>query len=196
MVTRLRFILVALGFGLMAAGCAVPTQNGPSTIGPNHVPFDLLNPQAQTTTTTEPPLSSLVPVKVYLLAPNQQLLAVERVVVSPAPLTSVLNAMLAGPTSSEAAKGTTTAIPNNVAVLSVATQGATVTVNFNSAFGQITGTSTEQAVSQVVATVAEQTGISTGVIFEIDGHRSSVPIASGAQVPGPVYLLQFVPVSP
>jgi hypothetical protein len=31
------------------------------------------------------------------------------------------------------------------------------------------------------------------VIFEIAGQRTSVPIASGAEVPGPVYLLQFVP---
>ena len=52
---------------------------------------------------------------------------------------------------------------------------------------------TEVAVSQVVATIATQIGLGTGVIFEIDGQRSSVPIASGAEVPGPVYLWQFIP---
>ena len=67
-----------------------------------------------------------------------------------------------------------------------------VTVNFNEAFSQISGTSAELAVAQVVATVAAQNGQTTGVIFEIDGQRTSVPIASGASVPGPVYLLQFV----
>ena len=58
----------------------------------------------------------------------------------------------------------------------------------NSAFGQITGTATELAVAQIVATVATENGYGTGVIFEIDGQRTSVPIANGSQVAGPVYL--------
>ena len=67
-----------------------------------------------------------------------------------------------------------------------------LTVNFNAAFGLITGTATEQAVAQVVATVVNEVGLGTGVIFEIAGQRTSVPIANGSQVAGPVYLLQFL----
>jgi len=178
--------------GLAAAGCAIPTQQGPSTISPSHVPFGLLSPDLPTTSTTQPRLTTLVQVKVYLFAANQQLQAVQRVVDTPAPLASVITALLAGPTASESALGLSTAIPNNVGVISAMTQGNLVTVNFTSAFGQISGTSTELAVSQVVATVAAQNGLATGVVFEIDGARSSVPIASGATVAGPVYLLQFV----
>jgi hypothetical protein len=176
----------------LAAGCAIPTQSGPSAIAPSHVPFGLLNPQPSTTTTTQPNLSSLVPVKIYLLSSSQQLEGVNRVVISPAPLTSVLTALLAGPTSSETAGGTTTAIPNDVTVLSAVTQGAVVTVNFSDAFGEITGASTELAVAQVVATVAAQNGNNTGVSFEIDGQPTNVPVLSGAQVTGPVYVLQFL----
>jgi hypothetical protein len=192
-IRRRRGLVALIAIPLTLAACAVPTQSGPSTIAPSHVPFNLLNPTPPTTTTTQPNPSSLVPVKIYYLSPTEQLLAVNRVVVLPAALTSVLTALVAGPTSSETSNGITTAIPNNVMVLSAVAQGAVVTVNFNEAFGQITGASTEQSVSQVVATVAAQNGLSTGVIFEIDGQRTSVPIASGAQVPGPVYLLQFVP---
>jgi len=47
-------------------------------------------------------------------------------------------------------------------------------------------------VAQVVATIAAQTGPNTGVIFEIEGQHTSVPIASGASVTGPVYILQFL----
>jgi spore germination protein GerM len=83
-----------------------------------------------------------------------------------------------------------------VEVLSVTTVGTTVTVNFNSAFADITGAATEIAVSQVVYTVATQNGIGTGVIFEIGGIRTSVPVASGAEVLGPVNALQFVTVPP
>jgi sporulation and spore germination protein len=176
-----------------AAGCAIPTESGPRSISPDRVPFDLLSPVIPVTTTTEPPLSSLVPVKVFFLSTTQQLAPAERVVVSPAPLAAVINALLAGPTSTEVASGTTTAIPENVSILSAVVQGNLVTLNFNDAFAQVTGTATEVAVSQVVATVAALNGLATGVIFEINGQRTSVPIASGAQVPGPVYLLQFIP---
>jgi hypothetical protein len=192
-VSRRRVAIGVLLVGLLAAGCAIPTESGPRTIAPDHVPFNLLSPYRPTTTTTQPSLSSLVPVKVFFLAPDQDLQSVERVVISPAPMIAVIGALLAGPTSSEAAKGSTTDIPDNVHVLSVSTQGNVVTVNFNDAFALITGEATELAVSQVVATVAAQDGLSTGVDFEINGQPTSVPIASGAEVPGPVYLLQFIP---
>ena len=179
---------------LLAAGCAIPTQQGPSTIAPSKVPFDLLSPvPPAATTTTQPKPSSYVPVKVYLLNATQDLVAADRVVVSPAPLTSVINALLAGPTSSDVQKGFSTAIPDNVNVLSAVQVGSLVTVNFNEAFAEISGSNSELAVAQVVATVTGQDGANVGVIFEIAGQRTSVPIASGAEVPGPVYLLQFVP---
>jgi hypothetical protein len=177
--------------GLVAAGCAIPTQSRPSTIAPNHVPFRLLSPHSPTTSTTQPPLTSLVPVKIFLLNPTQQLTAVQRLILSPAPLTSVVASLVVGPTSSEASNGTSTAIPSSVRALSVSTVGNIVTVNFNSAFAEITGAATELAVSQVVTTVAAQNGLGTGVVFEISGVRTSVPIANGAEVFGPVYALQF-----
>ena len=176
---------------VLSAGCAIPTQTRPSAISPGHVPFHLLQRQSPATTTTQPPFSSLVPVKIYLIAANQQLKAAQRLVVSPAPLISVIDALIVGPTSSEADNGTTTAIPNTVRVLSVTTVDNVVTVNFNAAFAQIAGNATELAVSQVVFTVNTQAGLSTGVIFEINGQRTSVPVASGAEVSGPVNFLQF-----
>ena len=60
--------------------------------------------------------------------------------------------------------------------------GNIVTVNFNTAFGQITGTATEQAVAQVVTTVVNETSLATGVVFEINGTHTEVPIANGSQV--------------
>ena len=50
--------------------------------------------------------------------------------------------------------------------------------------------------AQIVATVASENGLTTGVLFEIDGQRTSVPIANGSQVAGPVYLIEFLPVAP
>ena len=52
---RRTFGLAALVLtGLVAAGCAIPVQQGPSTISPSHVPFGLLSPQLPSTTTTQP----------------------------------------------------------------------------------------------------------------------------------------------
>ena len=195
--TRRLAALAVVAVALVAAGCAIPTQSAPSSIAPSKVPFNLLNPHLPTTTTTQPKVSSYVSVKVYFInSSTQQLQAEPRLVQPPAPLTSILTAMLQGPTSAEAASGVFTAIPSDVAVLSTTTQGGVVTVNMNSAFTQITGTSTELAVAQIVATVASENGLGTGVIFEIDGQRTSVPIANGSQVAGPVYLIEFLSVAP
>ena len=62
-------------------------------------------------------------------------------------------------------------------------------VSLTAAPRQITGTASEQAVAQIVTTVVNENGLGTGVVFEIDGTHTSVPIANGAEVAGPVYLL-------
>ncbi len=181
---------------LASAGCSIPTQGAPSAIPPSRVPFGLLDKHPPTTTSTSIPLRVYVPVKVFFFGPTNQLQAVERNVPPPAPLTAILAAMLAGPSKAEAAGGIATAIPNNVAVISatasITANATVVTVNMNSAFGAITGNNAEEAVAQVVATVAAAYGPNTGVHFEIEGQRTSVPVANGSLESGPVYLLEFL----
>jgi hypothetical protein len=194
-VVRRRLALcAAIVGGLLAAGCGIPTQQQPSAISASRVPPGLVSPNLPSTSTTQPRAS--VAVTIYLLGPTDGLVARQRVVQIPAPLKSILTALFAGPDQAEMQLDIGTAIPTDVAVLSVMTQGSVVTVDLNEAFGEITGTNTELAVAQVVATVAAESGPTTGVIFQIDGEQTSVPVASGAQVPGPVYLSQFAPAKP
>lgn len=180
----------------VAAGCALPTQGSPSAISASRVPFNLLDPHPPTTT-TQPRPTSYVSAKVYFLNANANdaLAPADRLVSAPAGLSAIIGALVDGPSSGEAAQGLTTAIPSDVAVLSAMDNTASniVTVNFNTAFGQITGTATEQAVAQVVATVVNEIGLGTGVVFEINGTHTSVPIANGSQVARPVYLFDVVP---
>jgi spore germination protein GerM len=193
-VTRRHAALAAVLLAFVAAGCAIPTQSAPSTMSSSKVPFGLLDPHLPTTTTTQP--KSFVSVKVFFLGSTNQLEAASRFVASPAPLSAVITSMLAGPTKGETDQGLSTAIPSDVSVLSAITQDGVVTVNLSAAFGQITGNSIELAVAQIVATVVTENGPTTGVVFEIEGERTSVPIANGSQVNGPVYLLQFLSAAP
>jgi hypothetical protein len=192
-VTRRRALCAVLVGGLTLAACGIPTQQQPSSISPSRVPLGLASPGGAVTTTTQPTARSEVEVTIYLLNPSVQLVPRHRVVQVPAPLSSIITSMLAGPTQTEVADNLYTAIPNNVVVLSATPQGSVVTVNFNDAFGQITGGDAELAVAQVVATVVAQSKPGTSVLFEIDGQPTSVPISSGAQVSGPVFLWQVIP---
>jgi spore germination protein GerM len=179
-----------LPLAALAAGCALPTQGSPSAIPASRVPFHLLDPHPPTTTTTKP--TSYVSAKVYFLneLANDALTPTDRLVSAPAQLPAIITALVSGPSSGESAAGLTTAIPSDVTVLSAAgTAPNVVTVNFNTAFSQIAGTATQQAVAQVVTTVVNEIGLGTGVVFEINGAHTNVPIANGSQVAGPVYLL-------
>ncbi len=189
-------VVLAVPLLALAAGCALPTQGSPSAIASSKVPFHLLDPHPSTTTTTQPKPSAYVSVKVFFLNTNANnaLTPTDRLVSAPAQLPAIITALVTGPSSGDSAAGLTTAIPSDVAVISAAeTSQNVVTVNFNTAFGQITGTAAEQAVAQVVTTVVNEIGVTTGVIFEINGTHTSVPIANGAQVAGPVYLLDLTP---
>jgi len=193
-VRRSLLVAVLLALAVATAGCAIPTQGTPNTISKSKVPFNLMDPHPPTTTTTQPNLATYVPIKVYFLDPSDQLVAASRVAAPPAPLIAIIRALLSGPTASETTNDISTAIPSNVRVLSVSQQpGNIVVVNLNAAFGEITGINTQLAVGQIVATVANEVGpTTTGVVFEIEGQRISVPIANGSVVAGPVYLVQFL----
>jgi hypothetical protein len=128
------------------------------------------------------------------LGANRKLVAESRVVSIPAPLKLVIASLLGGLTKKEEDAGIKTAIPSDVQVISatISKTPALATVNFNQAFGEILGSSTELAVAQVLLTVVAQTSLDTGVIFQIEGQTISVPVANGTQWSGPVYLSQYL----
>jgi hypothetical protein len=191
---RLSAAAAALGLlVVVAASCSIPTQKDPSSIPASKVPFDLLDPHLPTTTTTQPKPSSPVSVQVFFITyVTQQLQSELRVVAAPAPLASIISAMLAGPTSAESSS-VYSAIPSDVSVISATpASGNVVIVNMNTPFAEIPGPDLELAVGQIVATVATENGPGTGVLFEIEGQRTPVPIANGSDAARPVYLLDFV----
>ncbi len=153
-------VAVLAGVALVAAGCGVPTSGGPKALPREQVPFHLLDPTIPTTTsTTSTP--GTAPFTVYFVAASQQFLtpAARSVGPSAATLTTVLRVLLRGPTPLEAEQGTVTAITNDVRLLHSSYAAGVATVDFNQAFGEISGSTLILAVAQVVYTVA---GISGG----------------------------------
>jgi spore germination protein GerM len=180
--------LVALAFGV--AACGVPVGGGPSPIAPKAVPFDLLAPtppnSAPASSSTQSGGHTLA-VQVFLVNPSSHLTAVSRSVAFPndpdALLVSLLRAVIAGPTSAEAAAGLQGAIPPQTAVLSGTTITAGLaTVDLSAGFGQLAGQAQIEAIAQVVWTVTANLSGVSGVVFEIAGQPASVPEPSGALV--------------
>lgn len=167
----------------LTAGCGVPIDKGPTTLSRNSVPFGLLDPSAPSTTTTTPaPSPPEVTVPIFLLNANGHLASVSRDVPSPATLSTILAALVAGPTASESTAGLQSAVPAQTVVLSATITGQTATVNLAGTFGQLVGQNEIDAVAQVVYTATSVTGVSA-VTFELSGQAVDVPDSSGAEVP-------------
>lgn len=192
---RLRRCLAGVGAatlaGLLVAACGVPVGDQPSPIAHNAVPFKLLDPSAtsgtpSTPTTTTPFPAQHVTLQIYLVGPASRLVPVDRVVPSPSDLVSILQALIAGPKSTEAAAGLQGQIPPQTKVLGgTQVSHGIATVDLSASFGQLAGQAQIEAIAQIVFTVTGNinghSGV-TGVAFEIAGQPASVPQPDGALV--------------
>lgn len=193
--------LAALVAVCCTAGCGVVAGGGPHAIARGQVPFHLLTKVVPTTTTTTAPVATSAVTVYFIGQSGQYLVPAERAVPAPPTLRTVLEELLAGPTTAERTVGVRTALGSGVRLLAVRPAEpkpttTTVTLDFNLAFGQISGTKQVLAVAQVVFTVGAVLGRQIGVRFEIDGNPTDVPTDTGAQVAGPVDAQQYASLAP
>jgi spore germination protein GerM len=194
MMRRARTCLVLAVVALGSVACGIPTATTPTPIAKSDVPYHLLNPPTTTTTVPGTPPAVGVAEQIFLVSPDGHLVAATREVAVPASPTQVVGALLAGPTATETAAGIQSFLTQ--AGVQVTTQaGGGATVNFNTNPIQVVGPDQTLAIAQVVYTVTQQPGV-TGVTFEIDGKAIEVPTAAGAQVPGPVGRVDYLPQAP
>jgi hypothetical protein len=180
---------------ISVAGCGVPVDKQPSALSRHGIPFDLLQPNPSTTTATTTASPVEVPVQIFLIGPTGHLAPVTRGVSGSTPdLPTVLEALVAGPTDAESARGLQSALTTQTTVLSATIAGGVATVNLGGSFGQLVGPPEIQAVAQVVFTASALPGV-TGVTFELSGQPVEVPVASGALVPVAMRA-QFAPLNP
>jgi spore germination protein GerM len=193
--TRLARTGLALAVvALMSAACGIPTASTPTPIAKSDVPYHLLNPPTTTTTVPGTPPAVGVAEQIYLVSPDGHLVAATREVAVPASPTQVVGALLAGPTATETAAGIQSFLTHTGVQVTAQASGA-ATVDFSTNPIQVVGPDQTLAIAQVVYTVTQQPG-TTGVTFEIDGKAIEVPTAAGAQVPGPVGRVDYLPQAP
>lgn len=173
--------------GLALSACGIPTQATARTIPDSQVPPDVLAPF--TATTRAPTHAATVRVYVYFTLTNDSVQPQARLVKPPPSLPSVMDVLLSGPTTHERfATGLGTALGAGVRLLTAHTSGDVVTLNFNTAFGELSGDQEVLGVAQVVYTAAgELKDPAVGVQFEINGNPIDVPLANGAGVGTPVH---------
>ncbi len=196
MVTRIGrgavLLLAGTVLALTVASCGYPTSAAPRPITGSHIPPSLVVPP--TTAPLNPLQADLVPINIYLAGPGPSapLVTAPRVVAQPVSLFDVVEDLVRGPTAKELADGISTAIPAQTSVLSAPVANNVATVNFSSPFDQVVIDLEVQAVAQVVCTVAQASpNPAIAVRFDINGHPTAVPNASGVLVTQPVTMATY-----
>jgi Sporulation and spore germination len=173
--------------GLVLSACGIPTEVTARSIPVSQVPPSVLAPF--TATTRVPTHAATTRIYVYFTLPNDSVKPEARLVKPPASLSAVMDVLLGGPTTHERIHtGLGTALGSGVRLLTAQVSGDVITLNFNGAFGELSGSQEVLGVAQVVYTVAGALKNPTvGVSFEIDGSPIAVPLANGAGVGTPVH---------
>ncbi len=196
--TRARPTIAVVAIALAAVGatgCGIPTSASPTPISKSDVPYLLLNPSTPTTVPSTVPTAATVNATIFLVTPSQTVFPVLRKVKSPADLSEILGALLAGPTSVESRFGLQSFLTGAKTTVKATVVGGIATVDFTSDPVQVVGNDQTLAIAQVVYTATQQPGV-VGVLFQSAGQPIEVPTASGSQVPGPVNRTSYLPQAP
>ncbi len=157
---------------------------------PDRVPFDLLAPPEYSATTVVAPTEADV---VYLVR-DQRLAPVVRDVLPLDPST-LIDALVKGPTSEETAAGLRSAI-TDAAVIDHVEQGVDdVTISFSDAFSELAPADQLVAMAQLTYTLTELSGVER-VGFLRGDEPLAVPRPDGTVSDGPVTRSDFATLAP
>ena len=185
-----RVLLVVLALlGLVA--CGVPGDDAPHELEAKSVPYDLLAPTAENTTTTQPSMfTATTRVKIYLANADGQLEAVTRQVTTPSTPAKAIVALLNGP-SKEEADHLHSAITTDTKLLGIDGPGdGLVTLDLSHHLLDITGRQQILALAQIVYTATELPSVDR-VLFQIDGENVEVPNGNGTLTASPLGRLSY-----
>jgi spore germination protein GerM len=182
-------VLVLTVVGLVA--CGVPGDSSPHELDAKSVPYGLLAPTAENTTTTQPSaFTATSRVKIYLADADGKLEAVTRQVTAPTTPAKAIVALLNGPSKDEADK-LHSAITTDTKLLGIdGPADGLVTLDLSHHLLDITGRQQILALSQVVYTVTELPSVDR-VLFQIDGENVEVPNGNGTLTASPLGRLSY-----
>jgi hypothetical protein len=161
----------------VVAGCGIPPDDHATLAQPGSVPYDLLGdgPPA----TAIPQVSTLTEKATIFLVQGERLAPVQRELPAPVSVDSVLEALAAGPTTTEVQLGLRTALLTSDLMRSGGVTGGIATVDLGQPFTEITGRDQIVALAQIVSTVTGLPGVGR-VRFTFDGQPVGILRGDGA----------------
>lgn len=180
-----------LGVVLAFGACGVPKEDQARRIGDDDVPFGLLDERPpETSTTVRAPHSQA---SVYYLH-RERLVAAPRELAAPGGVQAALEALAAGPTGDEAARGLRSALPER-AFEGVSVRDGVADVDLAAAVADLETGEQLLAIAQIVHTATSHPGV-RAVSFRLEGRRAEVPIDGANLVTRPVTRDDYRSVSP
>jgi spore germination protein GerM len=177
-VTRRTVAAMAAVVALGLAGCGIPPDDSATLAAPSSVPFDLLG-QTPSATATTLPFAQTERATLFLVQ-GERLAAVQRELPAPVSVESVLEALVAGPTSTEVQLGLRTALLTTPGLVrSGGVSGGIATIDLGQPFTEIAGRDQIVALAQIVSTVTGLPGVGR-VRFTLDGNPVGILRGDGA----------------
>lgn len=172
-----RVVLALLPVVALAAGCGIPPDDRASLAQPGSVPYDLLGDSPAATATTQ--ASSQTEKATLFLVQGERLAPVQRELPAPVSVESVLQALAAGPTTTEVQLGLRTALLAPGLMRSGGVSGGIATIDLGLPFTEIAGRDQIVALAQIVSTVTGLPGVGRAR-FTLDGQPVGILRGDGA----------------
>ena len=176
-----------------------PAPSDEPTVVPSDAPSASESPDASVAPSASPTGTSLVRAYFWLggLPGSEGLVAVLRSVPgTKAVATAAVNALLAGPTTAEAGRSITTAVPDGSQLLGLTIDGGVATVNLSKEFESGGGSASVQTrLGQIVYTLTQFPTVKS-VVFQIEGVTSTTFSSEGVVLDKPVGRADFVTLLP
>jgi Sporulation and spore germination len=214
-VVALGAVAAVLAAGLSLGGFGVPTDSAPHAINPNDVPFGLLGHESPSTVITTVPHHSSQPEILWFIDSNGHLFATAVNIATPVSIASILDALMNGPITgnlqSQIPPGTqvlSVGVSNGLATIDLTSGIENASGEpLIQAIAQLVFTATPvscpaplkqpkskggskpPSTTTTIPTTGNRLGVppcTDRVLFEVDGQRLGVPIATGAQTARPI----------
>lgn len=162
---------------LLTAACGIPAEEEATLAQPEDVPFDLLGPVPEATTSSTVSAERRDTIQIFL-AQGERLVAVPRRVPEAAGPELILQTLVEGPTEAEVGRGISSAILGDdvIFVRSVGVTGGIATVDLGPTFNDVPNKIL--ALGQIVFTLTGLPGIGR-VSFTRNGAPTAVPRSNG-----------------